>query len=181
MGKTFESYIDLSGPLNIVSIALNGLLKINGPLTQVRNHYHIDVKKEIKGSQDTEIQIMYSNFFQHVKHMDIRLMELNPYQTRMTYVIEKNVMTVALIFLIIFDLLLSLLIGFCFSQIGESFTAQILLFSVSYAIFFLIFGIAPLIFIFAKTDASLKKRFENYFIERLASYMTIVQKNQYRQ
>ena len=44
MGKTFESYIDLSGSLSTVSIALNGLLKINGPLTQVRNYYHIDVK-----------------------------------------------------------------------------------------------------------------------------------------
>ena len=47
MGKTFESYIDLSGSLSTVSIALNGLLKINGPLTQVRNYYHIDVKHEI--------------------------------------------------------------------------------------------------------------------------------------
>lgn len=181
MGKTFESYIDLSGSLSTVSIALNGLLKINGPLTQVRNYYHIDVKHEIKGSQDTEIKTMYNNFFQHVKHMDIRLMELNPYQTRMSYVIEKNMMTGTLIFLIILDLLLSLLIGFCFSQIGDNFTVQILLFSASYVVFFLLFGIAPLVCIFAKTDASLKKRFENYFIERLASYMTIVQKNQYRQ
>ena len=73
MGKTFESYIDLSGSLSTVSIALNGLLKINGPLTQVRNYYHIDVKHEIKGSPDTEIKTMYNNFFQHVKHMDIRL------------------------------------------------------------------------------------------------------------
>lgn len=181
MGKTFESYIDLSGSLSTVSIALNGLLKINGPLTQIRNYYHIDVKHEIKGSQDTEIKTMYNNFFQHVKHMDIRLMELNPYQTRMSYVIEKNMMTGTLIFLIIFDILLSLLIGFGFSQIGERFTTQVLLFAISFTAFFLIYGIVPLVYILAKTDASIKKRFEKYFMERLASYMLIVQKKQYQQ
>lgn len=181
MGKTFESYIDLSGSLNTVSIALNGLLKISGPLTQVRNYYHIDVKHEIKGSQDTEIKTMYNNFFQHVKHMDIRLMELNPYQTRMSYVIEKNMMNGTLIFLIIFDILLSLLIGFGFSQIGERFTTQVLLFAVSFTAFFLIYGIVPSVYILAKTDSSIKKRFEKYFMERLASYMLIVQKKQYRQ
>ena len=86
-----------------------------------------------------------------------------------------------MIFLIIIDILISLLIGFAFSQIGERFTTQVLLFAVSFTAFFLIYGIVPLIYILAKTDASIKKRFEKYFMERLASYMLIVQKKQYQQ
>ena len=178
-GNKIESYIDLSGSLSTVSIALNGLLKMNGPLTQVRSSYHIDVAEDIQKSKDDEIKIMYLNFFQHIKYMNIQLMELGPYQTRMTYVIEKKTINALLIILLILDVLLSFIMGYGFSHISNDYGIQILVFCVTYVAFFVLFGLGPLMLAIAKTDNSIRKKLGTYFFERLESYISIVQKNQY--
>ena len=96
----------------------------------------------------------------------------------MTYVIEKKTNKAILIFLFLLDALFSFIMGCEFSNIGNGYTVRILIFCVLFISFFVMFGIAPLMYAFTTTDSSIKKRLGTYFLERLVTYISIVQKNQ---
>ena len=107
MGKVCESYLDFMAPLETTSTALNGLLKVDGPLTVVREIYSLDIKRDIQKKKDEELSILYSQVLANAKNAQFRLVRVNDGVTRLYYRLEKRSYTVLLIFMIIFQIFLS--------------------------------------------------------------------------
>lgn len=175
MNKQLNSYVDFDASADVVSIALNGLLKLDGSLTDVRSDYTIDVKNEIAKKNDSEVKLLYSYFFRYVESMHINLTELNYRQTRMNFTIEKKSSKGAVIGMFILDAILALCFGIGFSFI-EAGIPQFLLFFLVFIITFIIFACLPFCAYAAYSDKNNLMRFSKQVLPRINKYVEIVKK-----
>ena len=89
MGQMFETKIDFSSSLKTVSVALNGLLKEPGSVTQVKNHYAIPEKNK-NIAKDAETAYLYQNVLGRLRGAEITLDEAEEGKTTLTRDIGKN-------------------------------------------------------------------------------------------
>lgn len=173
MNKSMQGYVDLYASVQECSIALNGLLKLPGKLSDVKYFYCLDISNERKRSKDNEINLLYATTFKNIKSMNIQLEPLNDYMTRFKYTAKKKSPVPAIIggvFLQLwFAILLSLIINFiAFDDFNFIFTGILFIFFVSIFSLFIFWAISPY------WDKNIDKRIKNNFIERLTTYIDIV-------
>ncbi len=177
--KVYESSIAVNATLAVTSTAINGLLKVPGNLTDVRDNYHIDVKKDIAKRTEAEIQLLYTNIFSKAKTIDLKLVELADSTTRINYHFEKRNHRSAVIALFIFQFILAAFMGAAFSTIGEQMgSTRLIVGLIAFAIAWLIFSFLPMMGFKLSNDKVIEKGMNKFFAERINSYVAIVKRNQ---
>lgn len=174
MNKEFQSYVDVNSTLSIVSIALNGLLLTDGPVTNVKQHYEITVTKDMAVVAKPELKYLYQSFLRHVSKFTITLEPISANETRLHYTIERSIQSPALYLTIFLQLVLSLFFGYGMSLIAPESASSLLVFLGCFLLFFLLYSFLPLICIIPKTQRSLKKQITTSFMPRVYTYIGIV-------
>lgn len=169
MDQMFETKIDFSSSLKTVSIALNGLLKEPGSVTQVKNHYAIPEKNK-NIAKNAETAYLYQNVFGRLRGAEITLDEAEEGKTTLTLKGEYRKMKGLFIVMMIIAVLF----------MGMGF---VLALSEEYGICAVLVGVGVLyafIAMWAYNANNLKrlnKMVDAYFIPRVQSYIDIVRKN----
>ena len=175
MGKVCESYLDFMAPLETTSTALNGLLKVDGPLTVVREIYSLDIKRDIQKKKDEELSILYSQVLANAKNAQFRLVRVNDGVTRLYYRLEKRSYTVLLIFMIIFQIFLSVLFSLlAYSMVGSSERLALIV----GGLVFVLFSFMPYFALRQSLNTRIMQNMSKYFAERVNAYIAIARKYQ---
>ncbi len=169
MDQMFETKIDFFASVKMVSIALNGLLKESGPVTQVKNHYSIPEKNK-NIAKDAETAYLFQNVFGRLRGAEITLEEAGDGKTVLTLKGAYRKFK-ALFILMMFVAVMFVGIGFvCVLQTEYAMSAVFVGIGLLYAfIGFLSYR--------ANNAKRLNRMVDTYFIPRINSYIEIVRKN----
>lgn len=179
MGKVCESYLDFMAPLETTSTALNGLLKVDGPLTAVRETYSLDIKRDIQKKKDEELSILYSLVLANAKNAQFRLVRVNDGVTRLYYRLEKRSYTVLLIFMIIFQIFLSVLFSLLvYSMVGSSERLALIVGGLVFVLCMILFSFMPYSALRQSNNNRIMQNMSKYFAERVNAYIAIARKYQ---
>ena len=172
MGKVCESYLDFMAPLETTSTALNGLLKVDGPLTVVREIYSLDIKRDIQKKKDEELSILYSQVLGNAKNAQFRLVRVNDR-------LEKRSYTVLLIFMIIFQIFLSVLFSLLgYSMVGSSERLALIVGGLVFVLCMILFSFMPYFALRQSLNTRIMQNMSKYFAERVNAYIAIARKYQ---
>ena len=175
MNNKYEAFMDIQVPLDVLSIAMNGLLQRQGAVTMVQTDYHINVASDINPGNGTELADLKANFFNHMESIHIHFEPVNPGYTRMYYTIFKKSPMPGVIGFSIFDIIMGLVMGLIFGTLDSTFS--ILGFLLAFLLTILIFLFLPLMCWTNQKDKVHQKRLVKFFMPRLDSYIQIVMKN----
>lgn len=176
MEKVYSSFVDCGVPVHILSTAINGVLKADGPLTTVRYDYHIDVKRDVYNSKNEELIVLYSEFFRYIKWLDLSLVDMGNGSSRLCYTYGRAKNTAGLVAAILFQLIIAFSVGAAFATIPFE-IAPVLTFFIAFSITALIFSCIPLIVIKGYSDEKINKLFQQNFVARINDYINIVVRN----
>lgn len=179
MSKVCESYLDFMAPLETTSIALNGLLKVDGPLTAVRENYSLDIKRDIQKKKDEELGILYSQVLANAKNAQFRLVRVNDGVTRLYYRLEKRSYTVLLILMIIFQIFFSVIFSLAlYSVVGSSERIALIVGGLVFVLCMILFSCMPYFALRQSNDNRIMRNMNKYFAERVNAYIAIARKYQ---
>lgn len=176
MNKCVDLSLVLDSNLETVSMALNGLFSEPGPLTEVKNHYLIDIKEKMQKKDDNEVILLSGEFFKSIKTMDIRLTEINYKQTKLDFSIEKQSGKLLLGMMLFLEFFFAFLFGMIFADMHFS-LPSVVVFLIAFAITSAIFSFLPIIAVKSYKDATYRDRFNKVFLPRINSYIEIVNRN----
>ena len=175
--RMMEDFIEVEAPLQTTSIAINGIFKLDGKLTDVKENYSFNIKKDVLQKQNNELLILHGQVLKNMKNLEINLSQINETRTRLDYKVEKNKNTALFVAMIILELFMAIGVGAAFASL-DGFGNPAVVFIIAFAITALIFSFLPLMAIIPTKDKNIKKNMDKYFVERLYSYISIVRKTQ---
>lgn len=176
--RMMEDIIEVEAPLSTTSIAINGIFKLDGKLTDIKENYSFNIKKDVLQKKNNELLILHGQVLKNMKNLDIKLSEINETRTRLEYKVEKNKNTAVLVAMIILELVISLSVGAAFASLDGFGSSPAVTFIIAFLITALIFSFMPVIAVIPTKDKNIKKNMDKYFVERLYSYISIVRKTQ---
>lgn len=174
MNKIMQGYVDLSAPAETTSIALNGLLKTPGKLTDIKYSYALDMKEEMKKSKDSEVRLLYSDTFSGVKKMDIRLSPINEFMTRLNYTVEKQTPLSKILVFVSFTICMLALFGIIITMCIADDYDHVSYVIIGFGLFMIFWLVLMLISLRTYSDKKIDKMIKTNFIERVVAYIEIV-------
>ena len=182
MGKVCESYLDFMAPLETTSTALNGLLKVDGPLTAVRETYSLDIKRETKNARkkkNEELKALYSQVLVNAKNIQFRLVRVNDEVTRLYYRIEKRKIAAYLDSAIGFQILLSVFFAWLVhSIVRSSERLALIVCGLVFVLCMILFSFLPIMISRLNSDEKIMQSMNGYFVQRVNTYIAIARKYQ---
>lgn len=173
MNKTMQGYADLYASAQTTSIALNGLLKTQGRLNEIKYAYTLNIKDEMKKSPDSEIRILCADTFAFVDIVEINLVPINENATRLNYTVQKKSMNGKIILFSILQGIITLIFaGITMASFFEG--GGILIPIFIYMLFTLFMGFTFYVASLAYTDKRIEKLIQKNFIGRVMTYIGIV-------